>query len=104
VAIQSSLPEPVVRERVPKLLKIASWGHIYDVVKQMREGVRAEVEWHPSSALPLKPGVCFFRLRRHGPFWEEIAKTSTLALYIPVDTDWRNALLQVYAVSPNDLR
>jgi type VI secretion system protein ImpJ len=104
VSVQSALPEAVVRERVPQLLKVASWGHIYDVVKQMREGVRAEVEWHPSSALPLKPGICFFRLVRHGPFWEEIAKTSTIALYIPIDADWRETLLNVYAISPEYLR
>jgi type VI secretion system protein ImpJ len=104
VAVKSALPEPVVRERIPQLLKIASWGHIFDVVKQMREGVRSEVEWQPSSALPLKPGLCFFRLRRQGGYWEEIAKTSTLALYLPLDADWKETLLHVYAVSPEYLR
>jgi type VI secretion system protein ImpJ len=104
VAVKSALPEAIVRERVPQLLKIASWAHIFDVVKQARQGVRAEVEWHPSSALPLKPGICFFRLRREGPFWEEIARSATVALYLPVDADWRDALIQVYAVSPEYLR
>ena len=104
VAVKSALPEPVIRERVPQLIKIAAWTQVYDVVKQMRQGVRAEVEWHPSSALPLKPGVCFFRLRREGPFWEGIASTGTMALYLPVDADWKDASLQVYAVSPEYLR
>ncbi len=104
LAVKSTLPEAVVRERVPQLLKVASWTHIYDVVSQMREGVRTEVEWHPSSALPVKPGLCFFRLVRQGPFWEEIAKTATLALYIPINADWRETLLHVYAISPEYLR
>jgi type VI secretion system protein ImpJ len=104
VAVKSALPEPIVRERVPQLLKVAAWTHIYEVVKQARHGVRTEVEWNPSSLLPLKPGLCFFRLRREGPFWEEIAKSGTMALYIPVDPDWKDALLSVYAISPEYLR
>jgi predicted component of type VI protein secretion system len=86
------------------LLKVADWKHIVEVVKQARHGVRAEVEWNPSSSLPLKPGVCFFRLRREGPFWEEIAKSGTLALYLPSDADWKDAWLGAYAVDPTYLR
>jgi type VI secretion system protein ImpJ len=104
VSVASAQPEAIVRDRIPQLLKVASWGHIIDVVKQARQGVRAEVDWHPSSALPLQPGVCFFRLRREGPFWEDIAKTSTVAFYVPVDADWAKALLRVYAISPENLR
>jgi predicted component of type VI protein secretion system len=54
--------------------------------------------------LPLKPGLCFFRLRREGPFWEEIAKSSTLALYLPSDADWKDAAIAVYAIDPMYLR
>ena len=104
IAVKSSLPEPIVRERVPQLLKIAAWNHIYDVVKQARHGVRTEVDWNPSSSLPLKPGLCFFRLRREGGFWEEIAKSSTLALYMPNDADWKEAWLAMYAIDPKYLR
>jgi type VI secretion system protein ImpJ len=104
ISVKSAQPEANVRERIPQLLKIASWQHIVDVVRQARQGVRAEVEWHPSSALPLQPGTCFFRLRREGQFWEDIAKTSTMALYVPVDPDWKDALLRVYAISPDQLR
>jgi type VI secretion system protein ImpJ len=104
ISVQSSAPEAIVRERVPQVLKVAGWKHITEVVKQARHGVRAEVEWTPSSALPVKPGLCFFRLRREGPFWEEIAKSSTLALYMPNDNDWKEAWLHVYALDPAYLR
>jgi type VI secretion system protein ImpJ len=104
VAVKANQPEPFVRERVPGLLKIAAWNHIYDVVKQARHGVRTEIEWNPSVALPVTPGVCFFRVRREGPFWEEIAKSNTLALYIPTDPDWAGTTLSVYAVNPTLLR
>jgi len=104
VAVQSTMPEALVRERVPAVLKVAGWNKIYDVVKQARHGVRNEIEWNPSGALPLKPGVCFFRLRREGPFWDDIAKTSSIALYLPLDADWKGTSLALYAVEPSRLQ
>lgn len=101
---QSKLAEALVRERVPAVLKMASWNQIYDVVKQARHGVRVEIEWNPSAALPLRPGACFFKVRREGPFWEDIARTSTLALYLPVDADWTGTSLSLYAIDPAHLR
>ena len=104
VAVRSNLPEPLLRERVPQLLKVAGWKHIADVVKQARHGVRTEVEWSPSASLPVKPGTCFFRLRREGPYWEEIAKSCTVALYVPAEADWKETWLAVYAIDPAYLR
>lgn len=104
VAVRSNLAESLVRERVPAVLKVAGWNKIYEVVKQARHGVKSEIEWNPSAALPLRPGVCFFRLRREGPFWDDIVKTSTLALYLPVDADWKGTALSLYAIEPTHLR
>jgi type VI secretion system protein ImpJ len=104
VAVQSSMPEALVRERVPAVLKIAGWNQIYDVVKQARHGVRTEIEWNPSAVLPLKPGVCFFRVRREGSFWNEIVQTSSVAMYLPVDADWSGTSVSLYAVDPVHLR
>jgi type VI secretion system protein ImpJ len=104
VAAKSGLPESIVRERIPQLLKVAGWNHIYEVVKQARHGVRVDAEWNPSSSLPLKPGLCFFRLRQEGAFWEEITKSLTVALYLPVDAEWKDTELAVYAIDPEYLR
>jgi type VI secretion system protein ImpJ len=103
VAVQANQVDAVVRDRAPAVLKIASWNQIYDVVKQARRGVRVEVEWNPSVALPVRPGVCFFRVRREGNFWDEVASSSTLALYLPSDGDWKDANLSVYAIEPRRL-
>ncbi|MEO6598864.1 MAG: type VI secretion system baseplate subunit TssK [Polyangiaceae bacterium] len=104
LAVQSKLSESLVRERVPAVLKMASWSQIYEVVKQARHGVRTEIEWNPSGALPLRPGQCIFRVRREGQFWEDISKTSSLALYLPVDADWAGTTMTLYAVNPTQLR
>ena len=104
VAVQSKLSEALVRERVPAVLKMASWNQVYEVVKQARHGVRMEIEWNPSGALPLRPGQCMFRVRREGPFWDDIVKSSSLALYLPVDADWSGTTMSLFAVNPTQLR
>ena len=104
VAIQSQLDQAVVRQRIPEILRMASWTDIENVVRTSVYGVRTEVEWSPSAVLPLRPGVCFFRVRRQGKFWEGIAKTRSVALHLPVDADWRGASISLYAVNPTKLR
>jgi len=93
-----------VRERAPAVLKLAGWSHIYDVVKHARTGVKVAVEWSPSGALPLKPGLCFFRVAREGQYWEDIVKSATVALYLPSDGDWSGAEVALYAADPAALR
>jgi type VI secretion system protein ImpJ len=104
VAVAANMTEALVRERVPGVLKLASWNQVYDIVKQARHGVRVEIEWNPSAALPVKPGVCFFRLRKEGSFWDDIAKSSTVALYLPADGEWTGANMSLYAVPAANLR
>ncbi|MGC4088536.1 MAG: type VI secretion system baseplate subunit TssK [Polyangiaceae bacterium] len=104
VAVAANMTEALVRERVPGVLKLASWNQVYDIVKQARHGVRVEIEWNPTAALPVKPGVCFFRLRKEGTFWDDIAKSSTVALYLPADGEWTGASMHLYAVQATNLR
>ncbi len=104
VVVRSTLAEPVVRERVPQLVKIAGWRTIPDVVRQARHGVRVEIDWAPSTSLPVKPGSCFFRLVREGPIWEDIVKSATIAVYLPADGEWKDVGLSVYAIDPTHLR
>lgn len=104
IAVKANMAEALVRERAPGVLKLAGWSHIYDVVKHARTGVKVAVEWSPSGALPLKPGLCFFRVAREGQYWEDIVKTSTVALYLPSDGDWAGAEVALYAADAAALR
>jgi type VI secretion system protein ImpJ len=104
IAVKVNMAEPLVRERAPAVLKLAGWSHIYDVVKHARTGVKVAVEWSPSGALPLKPGVCFFRVAREGQYWEDIVKSGTVALYLPSDGDWAGAEVALYAADAAALR
>jgi hypothetical protein len=46
----------------------------------------------------------FFRAAREGSYWEEVAKTSTVALYLPSDGDWAGAEVALYAADAAALR
>jgi type VI secretion system protein ImpJ len=104
IAVKANMAEALVRERAPAVLKLAGWKDIYDVVKHARTGAKVAVEWSPSGALPLKPGLCFFRVAREGQYWEEIAKSATVALYLPSDGDWAGAEVALYAADAAALR
>jgi type VI secretion system protein ImpJ len=103
VAVRANLVEAVLRDRVPAVLKVAAWSQIYTVVKQAVRGVRVDVEWNPSSALPIRPGTCFFRIRREGPYWDEMQSSSSIALYLPSDGDWSGATVAIYAIDAKHL-
>ncbi len=98
LGVTSSMLEATLRERVPALLKMASWNQIYDVVKQARRGVSVNAEWQPTAALPVKPGVCFFRVDKSGAYWDDVSHSGTVALYLPKDGEWAGSSLAMYAV------
>ena len=99
--------EPGRRSRaraLPGRVKMAGWNHIYDVVKQARHGVRVEIEWKPPGRPAGQARHLLLPRPREGPYWDEIAKTSTIALYVPAEPDWRDAVVSIYVVDPTYLR
>lgn len=85
LAVSGSMPEAHVRERLPRLLKVASWNHISGIMSSAVNGTRVEVDYRPPGALPLKPGITFLKLQRNGDFWTDIASSQTIAVYQPVE-------------------
>lgn len=101
LAVSGSLPEQQVRDRLPKLIKIASPYHIAAIMHSAVNGARIDVEYRPPSALPIKPGTTIFRVQRTPEFWPDIASTGAFAIYLPFDS--RAVNLNLYAVEPNNL-
>jgi type VI secretion system protein ImpJ len=85
LAVSGALPEAQIRDRFAKLLKIASWSQIGAIVHSAMSGARAELEYRPPSALPLRPGVFFFKIDKSPDFWTDIQASGTLAIYHPFD-------------------
>jgi type VI secretion system protein ImpJ len=101
LAVSGSMPETELRERLPRLTKIAAWSRIEMLRNMAVSGVPIELEYHPPGALPVRPGVVFFRLQKTQDFWMEIQNTGTIALYHPLPQD--RLSLSLYGVDPQNL-
>jgi type VI secretion system protein ImpJ len=102
VGVSTSLPDAQVRERLPRLMKIASSNQIGAIMHSAVTGTPVELEYRPPSALPIQPGVHWFRLGRAPEFWADIVATGTFALYHPFDPQSMNVAL--YAVDSQGQR
>ena len=96
LAVSGTMPEDQIRERLPRLMKIASVNHIKMIMASAVNGARIELEYRPPAALPVKPGVLFFQLRRTPGTWEDIASTGTFALFHPFDP--QALAMKLYAI------
>ncbi|MCL2778320.1 MAG: type VI secretion system baseplate subunit TssK [Polyangiaceae bacterium] len=102
LAVSGKYPEAQVRDQVPKLTKIASLPQIGRILNSAVNGAHIALEHRPPTALPVKPGVVFFRLETTGDFWVHMVTTGTIAIQSPFDP---NAMqLALYAVDPTFLR
>jgi type VI secretion system protein ImpJ len=102
LAAQGSVPESQIRDRLPKLSKIASWNHISSILNSAVNGAKLDLEYRPPGALPVKPGVIFFKVIRTPEYWNDIAGTGTIAIYQPMEPSSMN--LSLYAVDPANLQ
>lgn len=101
LAAHGTLSDAEIHQQLPKLSKIASWNGIGPLLNQAVNGARIELEFRPSGALPVRPGVSFFRVQRTPEYWPDIQATGTIAIYHPLP---REAVeLALYAVDPEKL-
>jgi type VI secretion system protein ImpJ len=97
-----NVPDTHVRDRLPKLAKIASWGQIESIMHSALNGAKLELEYRPPGALPVRAGTIYFKLGKVPDFWNDIAGTGTIAIYQPVEPEGIN--LTLYAVDPANLQ
>lgn len=102
LAVTGSYSEAQVREHVPKLTKIASLQQMGLLLHSHVNGARLALEHRPPGALPMKPGVTFFRVETTGDFWTQMVTSGTFAVHAPFDP---SALqMALYAVDPSTLQ
>lgn len=77
--------EAILRERLPRLLKIGSWTQIGYILNAAMPGVRVGVEYRPPGAIPVKPGLVYLRVDQAGDYWNDILGSGTIAIYQPID-------------------
>ncbi len=101
IAASGTLSDAEIHQQLPKLSKIASWNGIGTILNSAVNGARIELEFRPSAALPVRPGVSFFRVQRTPEFWPDIQGTGTVAIYHPLPKE--AVELSLYAVDPEYL-
>ena len=77
--------EGILRERLPRLLKMASWTQIQYILNAAIPGVRVGIEYRPPGAIPVKPGLVYLRVDQAGDYWNDILGSGTIAIYQPID-------------------
>lgn len=102
VSVSTTLPDAQVRERLPRLMKISSEHQIAAIMHSAVAGAPLELEYRPPAALPIQPGLHWFKLGRAPEFWADIVATGTFALYHPFDP--QSLSLALYAVESQTSR
>lgn len=77
--------EATLREKLPKLLKCASWTQIGYILNAAIPGVKCNVEYRPPGAIPVKPGLVYLRVDMAGDYWNDVLSSGTIAIYQPID-------------------
>jgi type VI secretion system protein ImpJ len=85
--------DAVLREKLPKLLKVASWTQIGYILNAAIPGVRCEVEYRPPGAIPVKPGLVYLRVDMAGDYWNDVLTSGTIAIYQPIEPEKVNIRL-----------
>jgi type VI secretion system protein ImpJ len=77
--------DATLRERLPKLLKVASWSQVGHILNAAIPGVTCAVEYRPPGAIPVKPGLVYLKVEPGGEYWDDVVRSGTIALYQPID-------------------
>jgi type VI secretion system protein ImpJ len=96
------VPEAQLRDRLAKLTKVASWNQITSILNSAVNGCKLDLEYRPPGALPVRPGLVFYRLSRTPDFWNDVVTTASIAIYQPMNHDV--VQLKLYAVDPKNLK
>lgn len=77
------LPDGTGREDVRDAIKVAASGDIEFIVGAALRGLDLQVLARPPAGVPVRREAIYLRLRRTAPFWEPIAQSHDLAVYLP---------------------
>lgn len=98
LGVRAEIPEGQLIERVPRIIKVASRDTIEVVIGSALPGVTLTHASPPPAPIPLRPKFHYFALDSNGMFWERIAGSKALAVYVP--DELKDETVELYAVKP----
>jgi type VI secretion system protein ImpJ len=98
LGVRADIPEADLIGRVPRVIKVASRDTIDVVIGSALPGVTLTHASPPPAPIPTRPKFHYFQLDSTGMFWERIAGSKALAVYIPEEI--KDEVVEMYAVKP----
>ncbi|HEX5750981.1 MAG TPA: type VI secretion system baseplate subunit TssK [Archangium sp.] len=98
LTVRSELPEQVVSEQLPKLIKLACGSEIRNVVHATSQGVSIKVTHRPPPEIPLQPGTSYFAVSTQDAHWKNVMRERNLVLHLPHPFDVSHTSLELLAV------
>jgi len=98
LAVRADIPEGQLIQRVPRVIKVASRDTIDVVIGSALPGVTLTHASPPPAPIPTRPKFHYFQLDATGMFWERIAGSKALAVYVP--EEFKDEVVEMFAVKP----
>ncbi|HXD33107.1 MAG TPA: type VI secretion system baseplate subunit TssK [Pyrinomonadaceae bacterium] len=98
LGLRADIAEVKLIERVPRVIKIASRDTIDVVIQSALPGVTLTHASPPPAPIPTRPKFHYFALDTNGVFWERIAGSKALAVWVP--EEFKDEMVEMYAVKP----
>jgi type VI secretion system protein ImpJ len=98
LAVRADISEAQLIQRVPRVIKVASRDTIDVVIGSALPGVTLTHASPPPAPIPTRPKFHYFQLDATGMFWERIAGSKALAVYVP--EEFKDEVVEMYAVKP----
>jgi len=102
LGVRAEIPEGQLIERVPRVIKVASRDTIDVVIGSALPGITLTHASPPPAPIPTRPKFHYFALDSSGIFWERIAGSKALAVYVP--EEFKDEKVELYAVKPEQSR
>jgi len=83
LAVSADIRDADLIDRVPRLLKASSAGHVESLVRHALPGLRLRYAETPPRAIPVKLRHHYFALEQEGPEWEAVQRARNFAVYAP---------------------
>jgi len=85
LGIHASLGDAELITRTPQLVKVCSARFVGELVKRAMAGLALTHLPVPPTAIPARVETEYFGISRDGPFWDHIAQTQRVGIYVPGD-------------------
>jgi type VI secretion system protein ImpJ len=97
LAVAAAMPALELVEAVPLRFKVGAPDDVDNCVLSAIPGVRLTHAAQPPTALPVRPGMCYFALDVRGPLVERMRKAQTVSIYVP--STFAELKLQLFALT-----